>query len=87
MRKTLIAMLGLVVIGMWALPAVAVPTAGGVAVDGPAKVHPGPVGLENRAGNIGAMARGERIQSALMSGTMLKQTAVKPAKTKSNKSR
>ncbi len=76
MRKTLFAMLGLVAIGLWALPAVAAPTAGGLVQDGPAKVHPGPVPLENRAGNIGAMARGERMQGALMSGTLIKQTAV-----------
>ena len=79
MRKTLCAMLGLVAIGLWALPALALPTAGGLVVDGPAKVHPAPIPLENRAGNIGAMARGERMQGALMSGTMLKQTAVTTA--------
>jgi hypothetical protein len=44
-------------------------------VDGPSKVDPGPIDLTNRAGNIGAMARGERISGALMSGTLLKQTA------------
>ena len=76
MRKTLFAMLGLVAIAMWALPALAIPTAGGVVPDAPAKVRPEPVALENRAGNIGSMARGERMQGALMSGTMLKQTAV-----------
>jgi len=75
MRKILFAMLGLVAIGLWAMPAAAVPTSGGVAVDGPAKVRPEPVPLENRAGAIGAMARGERY-SGTMSGTMIKQTAV-----------
>src|SRR6266705_316015 len=73
MRKILFAMLGLVAIGMWALPAMALPTSGGVAVDGPAKVRPEPVPLENRAGAIGAMARGERF-GGTMSGTMIKQT-------------
>jgi len=76
MRKTLFAMLGLVAIAMWALPALAIPTAGGVVPDAPAKVRPEPTALENRAGNIGAMARGEKLSGALMSGTMLKQTAV-----------
>jgi len=74
MRKILFAMLGLVAIGMWALPAFALPGSGGVAVDGP-KVRPEPVPLENRAGAIGAMARGERF-GGTMSGTMIKQTAV-----------
>jgi hypothetical protein len=73
MRKILFAMLGLVAIGMWALPAMALPTSGGVVVDGPAKVRPEPVPLENRAGAIGAMARGERF-GGTMSGTMIKQT-------------
>src|SRR5882762_10105718 len=75
MRKILFAMLGLVAIGMWALPAMALPTSGGVAVDGPAKVRPEPVPLENRAGPIGAIARGERF-AGTMSGTMIRQTAV-----------
>jgi hypothetical protein len=75
MRKTLFAMLGLVAIAMWALPALALPGAGGLVVDGP-KVDPGPSELSNRAGNIGSLARGERMQGALMSGTLLKQTAV-----------
>ena len=35
MRKTLFAMLGLVALGLWALPAVAAPVAGGQVVDGP----------------------------------------------------
>jgi hypothetical protein len=76
MRKTLFAMLGLVAIAMWALPALAVPTTGGVVPDAPAKVRPEPIPLTNRAGYIGSMARGEVPQGALMSGTMLKQTAV-----------
>ena len=49
MRKTLFAMLGLVALGLWALPAVAAPVAGGQVVDGP-KMRPDPVSLENRAG-------------------------------------
>ena len=49
MRKTLFAMLGLVAIAMWALPALAIPTAGGVVPD-VLKVRPEPVALENRAG-------------------------------------
>ncbi|HYR68349.1 MAG TPA: hypothetical protein VER77_00565, partial [Candidatus Dormibacteraeota bacterium] len=73
MRKILFAMLGLVAIGLWALPAMALPTSGGVVVDGPAKVRPEPTPLENRAGAIGAMARGERF-GGTMSGTMIKQT-------------
>jgi len=52
MRKTLFAMLGLVALGLWALPAVAAPVAGGQVVDGP-KMRPDPVSLENRAGAIG----------------------------------
>jgi hypothetical protein len=75
MRKILFAMLGLVAIGLWALPAAALPTSGGLVVDGPAKVNPAPIPLENRAGAIGAMARGERY-SGTMSGTLIKQSAV-----------
>jgi FlgD Ig-like domain len=73
MRKTLFAMLGLVALGLWALPAVAAPLSSGLVVDGP-KVHPDPVPLENRAGAIGAMARGESYQGTL-SGTLIKQAA------------
>ncbi len=74
MRKTLFALLGLVAIGMWALPAAAMPTTGGVVMDGP-KVHPDPVPLENRAGKIGDLARGSS-GGATLSGTLIKQTAV-----------
>jgi hypothetical protein len=73
MRKTLFAMLGLVALGLWALPAVAAPVTSGVVADGP-KVHPDPVPLENRAGAVGAYARGESNQATL-SGTLIKQTA------------
>jgi len=78
MRKILVAMLGLVAIGLWALPAMALPGSGGAVVDGPAKVRPEVVPLENRAGPIGAMARGERF-AGTMSGTMIKQSAVTSA--------
>jgi hypothetical protein len=71
MRKTLFAMLGLVALGLWALPAVAAPVAGGQVVDGP-KMRPDPVSLENRAGAIGAQARGESYQGTL-SGTLIRQ--------------
>jgi hypothetical protein len=74
MRKILFAMLGLVAIGVWALPAAAAPTSGGLVTDGP-KVLPGPIPLENRAGAIGAMARGERFGGTL-SGTLIRQSAV-----------
>jgi len=75
MRKILFAMLGLVAVGMWALPAAALPTSsGGQVLDGP-KMHPAPVPLENRAGLIGARARGERY-SGTLSGTLIKQSAV-----------
>ena len=48
MRKILFAMLGLVAIGLWALPAMALPGSGGAAVvDGP-KVRSEVVPLENR---------------------------------------
>jgi len=75
MRKTLFAMLGLVALGLWAIPAVAAPLTSGV--DGP-KVHPDPVPLENRAGAIGAFARGESNQATL-SGTLIKQAAATTA--------
>jgi hypothetical protein len=73
MRKTLFAMLGLVALGLWAVPSIAAPVSGGLVVDGP-KVHPDPVPLDNRAGAIGAMARGESYQGTL-SGTLIKQAA------------
>ncbi len=67
MRKTLFAMLGLVAIGLWAMPAVSAPTSGGLVADGPAKVHPeAKPGLSARPGNY----------SGTMSGTVIKQTAV-----------
>ena len=73
MRKTLFAMLGLVAIGLWAIPAVAAPS--GLASDGPGKVRPDPVPLENRAGAVGAFARGESYAGTL-SGSLIKQSAV-----------
>jgi len=74
MRKTLFAMLGLVALGLWAMPAVAVPTSGGLVVDAPAKVHPDPIPLESRGGTVGAMARNQSYAGTL-SGTLIKQTA------------
>lgn len=75
MRKTLFAMLGLVALGLWALPAAALPTPGGFVADGPPQVLSDPVPLENRAGRIGTMARGGSFQGTL-SGTLIRQTAV-----------
>ena len=74
MRKTLFAMLGLVALGLWAIPAVAAPVTSGAVADGP-KVISDPVPLENRAGAIGAFARGESNQQTL-SGTLIKRGAV-----------
>jgi hypothetical protein len=75
MRKTLFAMLGLAAIGVWALPALAAPIAGGQqAADGPAKVSE-PVPLDGRAGAIGAMARNTPFTGTL-SGTLIKQSTV-----------
>ena len=73
MRKTLFAMLGLVAIGLWANPLVAAPS--GLPSDGPGKVRPDPVPLENRAGAVGAFARGESYAGTL-SGSLIKQSAV-----------
>ena len=55
MRKTLFAMLGLVVLGLWARPVVAAPLSSGLVGDEP-KVRPDPVPLENRSGQVGANA-------------------------------
>jgi flagellar hook capping protein FlgD len=73
MRKTLFAMLGLVAIGLWAMPVVAAPS--GLPMEGPGKVRPDPVPLENRAGAAGAVARGETYQGTL-SGSLIKQSSV-----------
>ena len=37
MRKTLFAMLGLVALGLWVLPAIAAPVSGGLVADGGAR--------------------------------------------------
>jgi len=68
MRKTLFALLGLVAIGMWAVPALA-----GVAVSDPPKAF-APIPLENRAGAVGAMAKSGSYQATL-SGTLIKQAS------------
>jgi len=73
MRKTLFAMLGLVAIGLWAIPVAAAPS--GLVSDGPAKVRPDPVPLDARAGAVGAVARGENYAGTL-SGSLIKQSAV-----------
>ena len=73
MRKTLFAMLGLVAIGLWAIPVAAAPS--GLVSDGPAKVRPDPVPLDARAGAVGAFARGENYAGTL-SGSVIKQSAV-----------
>lgn len=73
MRKTLFAMLGLVAIGLWAIPVVAAPS--GLVSDGPSKVRPDPVPLDARAGAVGAVARGENYAGTL-SGSLIKQSAV-----------
>ena len=69
MRKTLFAMLGLVALGLWALPALAA-----VSVDplkNPPKAHE-PIPLENRAG-IWQQRLGGNYQGTL-SGTLIKQS-------------
>jgi len=76
MRKTLFALLGIVAVGLWALPAFAAPAPGGLPSDGPSKVRPEPVPLENRAGPIGDMARGQSGYQGTLSGTLIKQSAV-----------
>lgn len=68
MRKTLFALLGLVAIGTWAVPALA-----GVTLNGPPKAA-APIPLENRAGAIGAMAKSGNYQATL-SGTLIKQAS------------
>ena len=68
MRKTLIAMLGLVAIGMWAFPAVA-----GVTSDPPPAKEYQP--LDGRSGSVGASAAGGNSRMTL-SGTTLKASAV-----------
>jgi len=69
MRKTLFALLGLVAIGSWAVPALA-----GVAVNDPPKAS-SPILLENRAGNIGAMAKSGTNYQGTLSGTLIKQAS------------
>ena len=66
MRKTLFALLGLVAIGVGAVPALA-----GVANNDPPKAF-APIPLENRAGAIGATAKSGTNQATL-SGTLIKQ--------------
>jgi len=68
MRKTLFALLGLVAIGIGAVPALA-----GVSLTGPPKAS-APIPLENRAGAIGAMAKNGNFQATL-SGTLIKQAS------------
>jgi hypothetical protein len=63
--------------GLWAMPAAALPSSSGQPLN-PPLMRPEPGSLENRAGNIGAMARGERY-SGTLSGTLIKQTAVTTA--------
>jgi hypothetical protein len=75
MRKTLFALLGIVAVGLWALPAFSAPAPGGLPSDGPSKVRPEPVPLENRAGPIGDMARGQSGYQGTLSGTLIKQSA------------
>ncbi len=66
MRKTLYAMVGLLALGLWALPALAED------IDLP-KAHE-PIPLENRAGRLGAMSRGgEAAFKGTLSGTLIKQ--------------
>ena len=67
MRKTPYAMVGLLALGLWALPALAAD------IDLPLAQEPIP--LENRAGRIGAVARGdEAAYRATLSGSLIKQT-------------
>ena len=68
MRKTLIAMLGLVAIGMWAFPAIAGVTSG----PPPAKEYQP---FDGRSGPVGASAAGGNSRLTL-SGTTLKASAV-----------
>ena len=68
MRKTLIAMLGLVAIGMWAFPAVA-----GVSSDPPPATEYQP--LDGLSGKVGALVKGGNSQTTL-SGTALKASNV-----------
>ena len=69
MRKTLIAMLGLVALGLWALPALAV-VGGPDPAKNPPKVSE-PIPLENRAGI--SQRSGGKYQGTL-SGTLIKQS-------------
>lgn len=74
MRKTLFALLGLVAVGMWAVPVLA-----STANNGPPKAF-APIPLENRAGAIGAMAKSGNYQGAAkyqatLSGTLIKQAS------------
>lgn len=67
MRKTLYAMVGLLALGLWAVPALAGD------IDLPTVKEPTP--LDNRAGRIGAFARGnEAAYKGTLSGTLIKQT-------------
>ena len=69
MRKTLSAMVGLLALGVWALPALAGD------YDLPKVSEPAP--MTNRTGRIGAMARGdEGSYKASLSGTLIKQAQV-----------
>ena len=71
MRKTLIALLGLVALALWVMPAAAMPTPSGVVVDGPKMREPATP--EMRGGFVGEMARAQH--GATLSGTLIKQTA------------
>ena len=70
MRKTLFALLGLVAIGIGAVPALAAPAA----VNDPPKAF-APIPLENRAGAVGAMAKNGNNFQATLSGTLIKQAS------------
>jgi len=70
MRKTLFALLGLVAIGIWAVPAHAVP-----AIVNPPKVSEA-IPLENRPDALGEMARNRNNYQATLSGTIIKQANV-----------
>ena len=69
MRKTLMALLGLVTVGLWAVPALAVGT-----ISDPPKAY-APIPLEDRAGRIGEMARNGNNYQATLSGTLVKQAS------------
>jgi len=71
MRKTLIAMLGVAALAVWALPALAAP-ASNTANDPPKAAQPVPI--EARGGNLGALAKSGNY-TATLSGTVVKQAS------------